>query len=407
MSNKNQHLSPEDAQVIKNQVFSDTLPGTLLKDFQALLDFIGSDGIEVTKTTQHIGMKYLFELNERMTRPVETELKRPQQKAFPNLHGLYLLLRVSGLARLVKDKNKTLLKLDPDVLASWQQLNAVERYFSLLFCWIVRGDEEILGESRSWNNQSFRRCLEVYQSTKPSGSKEHGSRGYMMALYFVSLHNVALMALFGFLIRTKFNPGGSLEGVELSDFGRALLAYFDTATELYMDENDYELSDGFYDFCAKDLMPLFPDWQNRLLIKEREVLTEGYSVIAVKVRDAVRKLAVPHDAVLHDFAMSILDAFNFDDDHLYEFVYKNELGLIERVTERVAHSFADDGDYWADDMTLGEMPIHEGMTFVFHYDFGDDWRFECQIESLIKEAGKYTEPKVIEKKGRAPKQYYY
>ncbi|PKM36393.1 MAG: hypothetical protein CVV06_11260, partial [Gammaproteobacteria bacterium HGW-Gammaproteobacteria-10] len=110
MSNKNQHLSPEDAEIIKNQMFSDTQPGSLLKDFQALLDFIGSDGIEVTKTTQHIGMKYLFELNERMTLPLETELKRPQQKAFPNLHGLYLVLRVSGLASLVKDKNKTLLK---------------------------------------------------------------------------------------------------------------------------------------------------------------------------------------------------------------------------------------------------------------------------------------------------------
>ena len=404
MSNKNQHLSPEDAEIIKNQMFSDTQPGSLLKDFQALLDFIGSDGIEVTKTTQHIGMKYLFELNERMTLPLETELKRPQQKAFPNLHGLYLVLRVSGLASLVKDKNKTLLKLDPEVLASWQKLNAVERYFSLLFCWIVRGDEEILGESRSWRIQGFLRCLQIYQFMKQLDSKEESEARYMIGLIFAGLHNIALMTLFGFLTgKPKINPDGTVEGVALSDFGRALLAYFDTATKLYMDENDDELSDAFYGFCAKDLMPLFPDWHNRLLIKEREVLTEGYSVIAVKVRDAVRKLAVPHDAVLHDFAMSILDAFNFDYDHLYEFVYKNELGK----NETVMHPFSDDGDFWADDMTLGEMPIYEGMTFVFHYDFGDDWRFECQVESLIKEGGKYTEPKVIEKKGRAPKQYYY
>lgn len=402
MSNKNQHLSPEDAEIIKNQMFSDTQPGSLLKDFQALLDFIGSDGIEVTKTTQHIGMKYLFELNERMTLPLETELKRPQQKAFPNLHGLYLVLRVSGLASLVKDKNKTLLKLDPEVLASWQKLNAVERYFSLLFCWIVRGDEEILGEPRSWRIQGFLRCLEFYQYMKQIDSKEENLARYMR-VFLSSLHNISLMASFGFLTRTKFNPDGTVEGVALSDFGRALLAYFDTATKLYWDENDDELSDAFYGFCAKDLMPLFPEWQNRLLIKKREVLTEGYSVITVKVRDAVRKLAVPHDTFLNDLASNILDAFNFDDDHLYEFVYKNELG----INEAVMHPFVDDGDYWADDMTLGEMPIHEGMAFVFHYDFGDDWRFECQVESLIKEGGKYTGPKVIEKKGRAPKQYYY
>ncbi|WP_341327205.1 hypothetical protein [Methylotuvimicrobium sp. KM2] len=88
---------------------------------------------------------------------------------------------------------------------------------------------------------------------------------------------------------------------------------------------------------------------------------------------------------------------------MYEFVYKNELV----INETVVHPFVEDGDYWADDMTLGEMPIHEGMTFVFHYDFGDDWRFQCQVESIVKEEGKYKEPKVIEKKGRAPKQYYY
>ncbi|WP_404359381.1 hypothetical protein [Methylotuvimicrobium sp. KM1] len=402
MNNKNRFLSPEDAEIIKNQAFSDTLPGTLLKDFQELLDFIGSDGIEVTKTTQHIGMKYLFELNERMTRPVETELKRPQQKAFPVIHGLYLLLRVSGLGRLVEQKSKTLIVLDQDILTSWRSLNAAERYFSLLFFWVSRGEEELLGERSVIYGSSFLNALYIYRAASQGGhfSLVTESRYY-------GAYNIALLALFGFIeaVPKKSNKSVDTENMQVgfSAFGKVMLTYLGDAVSRFMNETGDYLSDELYDFCAKDLKPLVPDWQNRLLIKEREVLTEGYSVIAVKVRDALRKLAVPHDTFLDNLASSILDAFNFDDDHLYEFVYKNELG----INEAVMHPFGDDGDFWADDMTLGEMPIHEGMTFVFHYDFGDDWRFQCQVESIVKEEGKYTEPKVIEKKGRAPKQYYY
>ncbi|WP_431066670.1 IS1096 element passenger TnpR family protein [Methylotuvimicrobium sp.] len=402
MSNKNQHLSPENAEIIKNQTFSDTQPGSLLKDFQALLDFIGDDGIDATKTTHHIGMKYLFELNERMTRPVETELKRPQQKTFPVIHGLYLLLRTSGLGRLVAQKSKTLIVLDQDILTSWRSLNTKERYFSLLFFWVSRGEEEVLGERSGIYGSSFLNAVYIYRT-----ASQGGNSSIVTECRYYGPHNIALLALFGFIEAVPKKSNKSVDTADMqvvfSSFGKVMLTYLGDAVSRFMNETGNYLSDELYDFCAKDLNPLIPDWQNRLLIKEREVLTEGYSVIAVKVRDAVRKLAVPHDTFLDDLASSILDAFNFDEDHLYEFIYKNSIGLIERV----AHSFADDGDYWADDMTLGEMPIHEGMTFVFHYDFGDDWRFQCLVETVIKEGGKYTEPKVIEKKGRAPKQYYY
>ena len=167
MNNKNRFLSLEDAEIIKKQTFSDTQPGSLLKDFQLMLDFIGDDGIDATKTTHHIGMKYLFELNERITRPVETELKRPQQKAFPVIHGLYLLLRVSGLGRLVEQKSKTLIVLDQDILTSWRSLNAAERYFSLLFFWVSRGEEEVLGERSVIYGSSFFECLPYLSDCEP------------------------------------------------------------------------------------------------------------------------------------------------------------------------------------------------------------------------------------------------
>jgi hypothetical protein len=67
----------------------------------------------------------------------------------------------------------------------------------------------------------------------------------------------------------------------------------------------------------------------------------------------IGKIAVPSTTCLEELAGSILRAFNFDNDHLYEFIYKNRYG----ITERVVHSSV------------------ENMEFIFHIDFGDDWRF--------------------------------
>ena len=40
-----------------------------------------------------LSMARLFELDQRMTKPLRPRLKRRQQKSFPHLNGLYLLLR--------------------------------------------------------------------------------------------------------------------------------------------------------------------------------------------------------------------------------------------------------------------------------------------------------------------------
>jgi hypothetical protein len=41
-------VTPDQNQCLTNQTFSDIEPGTLLKDFSTLLDFIGSTGIPVS-----------------------------------------------------------------------------------------------------------------------------------------------------------------------------------------------------------------------------------------------------------------------------------------------------------------------------------------------------------------------
>lgn len=61
---------------------------------------------------------------------------------------MYLLLRASGLSVIGETDGQRVLSLDGEALASWHDLNATERYFALLEAWLVRGEGEIIGESR-------------------------------------------------------------------------------------------------------------------------------------------------------------------------------------------------------------------------------------------------------------------
>lgn len=91
-------FTPEQIKLLQKQQFSDTEPGTLLKDFNSLLAFIGEQGIAVSEKSQLFAMNTLADLNQLLTHPLEIKLKRPAQKSLPPINALYLLLRSSGLA---------------------------------------------------------------------------------------------------------------------------------------------------------------------------------------------------------------------------------------------------------------------------------------------------------------------
>ena len=73
-------LTPEQIQCLKNQTFSDNEPGTLLKDFSTLLDFIGSTGIPVSGKNHLIAIKLLPQLNQLMSTSFRREAETTPAK---------------------------------------------------------------------------------------------------------------------------------------------------------------------------------------------------------------------------------------------------------------------------------------------------------------------------------------
>jgi hypothetical protein len=51
--------------------------------------------------------------------------------------------------------------------------------------------------------------------------------------------------------------------------------------------------------------------------------------------------------------------------------------------------------------------LYEGQKILYFFDYGDSWEFEVQLLKINKDEIPPREPKVIEVKGKAPRQYGY
>ncbi|MEM6264096.1 MAG: hypothetical protein AAGI38_16395, partial [Bacteroidota bacterium] len=50
----------------------------------------------------------------------------------------------------------------------------------------------------------------------------------------------------------------------------------------------------------------------------------------------------------------------------------------------------------------GKLALRKPFLYIF--DFGDNWEFECTIEEMLEEE-LVKSPRVVAKKGKAPEQY--
>jgi len=395
---------PGDAQQpLHDQTIDEEGPGTILKDFATLLAFVGEDGLRTTGKYYLLPQSRLNELNERMSRPVAHGLKRPQQRSFPHLHGLHMLLRSSGVGIGVGAAPNGRLMIDEEVLAAWLDLNPVERYFALLESWLVQATPEIIGERGGWGSESFQSVMRVAQKLRQRRTVQSGERHGGPLYGIMESVTVALMELFGWLRLEYGQPeegqGVRLAAIERLPFGDAMVALL-TASHFsgqWAPSCDEPAEPGALKAVFE---PYFPEWQRTLAQPEAEYRDGTYTWRASLGR-AWRRIVAPAAATLDELAMTILNAFEFDDDHLYCFKVRGRDGR----TRQIVCPYQDDGPAFSDEVTLGELSLPEGGTMKFIFDYGDWWEFAVKLEEVGPPNARRTRPKVTAKGGRAPAQY--
>ncbi len=397
--------TPEAKQLLQQQIITDKNPGTILQDFQKMLDFIGENGCEVSEVNAYFSMKKLRDINAFLSYPIEIDLKRPQQKSYPYIHALYLLLRISGLAYPNSQNKKKLLVLDQELFTSWHRLNPTERYLILLEIGMLWADENILDGYTAYPNLFvWHRFLSEIPAKGASLNKQNKRLFEFHAI--PGFTNLALLHLFGIVNLRQGKPeagkGWRVTYVEKTAFGEAivqvLLHSMMANPNLLILENAQSITHGK---LQPMLQEYFSEYQQQLVLDGKLEKTEGIYIFKVSLDKAWRRIAIPSHLTLEPLVDSILNSFDFGQDHLYRFICCNRIGMPFNIN----HPYMEDEPPFTNRFRVEELPLKIGEIMIFNFDFGDDWEFALLLEAINPPDKTLKKPKLLESHGTAPEQY--
>ncbi len=109
-------------------------------------------------------------------------------------------------------------------------------------------------------------------------------------------------------------------------------------------------------------------------------------------REVYRVIEISGEHSLNDLCGIILSAFDFADEHLYEFCMDNKM-----YSDYSYQSDPENGEP-STKVKLDKLGLVIKQKFLFHYDFGDDWMFTITVQNITETAEK-TVRRVIKEKG--------
>lgn len=404
-----QGANPKAYSHLTEQTIDEQGPGTILRDFETLLAFIGEEGVPSAGKYHLLPMARLAEFNACMTRPLRPKLQRPQQRSFPHINGLYLLLRASqiGIAQGT-GKSTGRLALDPAIHVQWKALNPTEQYFNLLEAWMRHGCWEMVGmRGGGLMSNLASSTFEAWNAVPAEGLRceRADARIPYFFRYVESLTTLALLELFGLMTIHSGEPdqGESwrIEQIHHTLFGDDLLAllFGDLRWPLFDLQKD-GAPRPYFGAWQSLFQPYFPQWRDNLTLPEPE-FRDGVYYFRASLGRVWRRIASPATCDLDDLALAIVRAFEFGGDHLYNFQLVGRDGR----RFRVECSYCDGAEILTDEMTIGELPLSERESMTFQYDYGADWRFDVKLEKVDAPKAKWNKPKVVASHGEAPPEY--
>ena len=127
----------------------------------------------------------------------------------------------------------------------------------------------------------------------------------------------------------------------------------------------------------------------------------GSYVISVSLgTGCYRHIQISETATLYKLHQAILNAFEFDDDHMHAFFMDNKRWS---QWDYYVSSKSEPTDRLSKRYSLQKAGLAKGKKFLYLFDFGDEWVFQCKV---LREVDERTDiPGVIRIVGEAPEQY--
>ncbi len=158
--------------------------------------------------------------------------------------------------------------------------------------------------------------------------------------------------------------------------------------------------------------------EKRLLSDERLFTLEVYILsgpiteeFAKKNKVLCRTIQIRGNQTLEDLHYAIFDAFDREEEHMYEFQIGGKGPMDPKARSYVLPMAMDDpfsDRKPAGDVTktpIGSLGLQLKQPFGYWFDFGDDWRHQIDVVAIDDDAPRGKYPKVIKRVGASPPQY--
>ncbi len=125
----------------------------------------------------------------------------------------------------------------------------------------------------------------------------------------------------------------------------------------------------------------------------------------------LRKIEIRGDQTLEDLHFAIFDAFDREEEHLYEY----QIGGKGPNDPKAVHYSTPDpfknsqdlskSSNYATVTTIDSLNLKTDDVFGYWFDFGDDWWHQINVASIQSRTPTGEYPKVIDRIGESPPQY--
>lgn len=402
----------------------------LLKDFKAFMDYIGSNNVTLMKKSGFIERKALYAMNAQMTFPVPVMSDRYDQPSYRLLHLLHHLALAAKLIRKEPIKgDKYVLRLT-ERYSLFLEFSLTEQYVSLLeTLWVDADWAKLENVQRriGWVTPYMVDLVFEYLSQFPANERIEFSEDSVGEALNRMGDFIPILEFFGFWQteeQEKYSSKRRYFAVSITPLPLLKRLAPTLAETRDVQHWNLPLRRGVGEWKAvpgsplpgesaqvpsvseepfiRTFTPLFPAGElQQSLPRERNTFTDGTITFKIAVRpDCWRRVALSAKHTLYDLHRLIQQAFRFSDDHLYAFFMDGE------KWSRYAFYSPDDHETPSvKEASLGELGLTENQRFLYLSDYGDEWQFHVEVESIDTNDVRVLKPQIIETQGMAPKQY--
>ena len=386
--------------------YDNKLPGSILTDLDFFLKYIQENDLILSGKKASFPSKSLSDVNKGMAHSLKLIFNRPTLSSYPHISGIFLLSLTLRLIHLVPNKSKSNLVVNKEVYNNWIKLNSTEKYFTLINVWLYYSDEKIVSiSSRNYNSDVLTHILDFFKRVGKKLIIDKVDEPLYYHIYPVTIVKLALLEMFGFIeitdsLKSKLNRW-QVNKISITEFATEMNKLF-----LSLIKKSIHESKGSELFIKK-LKESFPSFNN-FLLPEVKKTNKGAFIFKVSLSKFLwRKIKIKGTNDMGLFANAILEAFNLDNDHLYDFSYTTSNGILIKLYHyaiNINDFFDDSGCFYADETLVGDLDINIGDNLTFLNDYGSSWYFDIKLET-IEDLSNLDHPMVIESFGEDPEEY--